>query len=203
MIPPKHAAAAPLVGLDRKRIVILVGEAGVYTADPRADPRAERIAQINGANIAAVLRGTGGSHGVDVTGGMRAKVELSWRLVEAPGIGHDHKAMFDDPMCATALFGRPVDAPFGSGKGSPALRFPPRERAEPTIWPATIEEEQARTPSPKPLVAKSASPGGTGSNPAYDRLARDHPEVAKAFLKFIASPEAAPLLRKSAMEPWH
>jgi molybdate transport system substrate-binding protein len=28
-------------------------------------------------------------------------------------------------------------------------------------------------------------------------------EVAKAFLKFIASPEAAPLLRKSAMEPWH
>jgi C-terminal processing protease CtpA/Prc len=30
-----------------------------------------------------VLRGTGGSHGVDVTGGMRAKVELIWRLVTA------------------------------------------------------------------------------------------------------------------------
>ena len=29
------------------------------------------------------------------------------------------------------------------------------------------------------------------------------PEVAKAFLRFIASAEAAPLLRKSAMEPWH
>src|SRR5215467_9978377 len=28
------------------------------------------------------------------------------------------------------------------------------------------------------------------------------PEVAKAFLKFIASPEAAGLLRKSGMEPW-
>jgi molybdate transport system substrate-binding protein len=28
-------------------------------------------------------------------------------------------------------------------------------------------------------------------------------EVARAFLKFIASAEAAPLLRKSAMEPWH
>ena len=40
---------------------------------------------------------------------------------------------------------------------------------------ARTEEEQARTPSPKPLVAKSASPGGTGSNPAYDLLARDHP----------------------------
>ena len=67
--------------------IILVGETGVYTADPRADPRAERIPQINAANMAAVLRGTGGSHGVDVTGGMRAKVELIWRLVEArPGL---------------------------------------------------------------------------------------------------------------------
>jgi molybdate transport system substrate-binding protein len=28
------------------------------------------------------------------------------------------------------------------------------------------------------------------------------PEAARAFLKFIASPEAAPLIRKSAMEPW-
>jgi molybdate transport system substrate-binding protein len=29
------------------------------------------------------------------------------------------------------------------------------------------------------------------------------PEAAKAFLAFIASPEAAPLIKKSAMEPWH
>ena len=29
------------------------------------------------------------------------------------------------------------------------------------------------------------------------------PEAAKAFLKFIGSPEAAALLRKSGMEPWH
>jgi isopentenyl phosphate kinase len=67
--------------------VILVGESGVYTADPRADPRAERIPRIGAANIAAVLRGAGASHGVDVTGGMRAKVELMWRLVSAtPGL---------------------------------------------------------------------------------------------------------------------
>jgi alkylhydroperoxidase/carboxymuconolactone decarboxylase family protein YurZ len=43
-----------------------------------------------------------------------------------------------------------------------------------------IEEGQARAPSSKPLVAKSASSGGTGSNPAYDLLAHDHPEVARA-----------------------
>ena len=29
------------------------------------------------------------------------------------------------------------------------------------------------------------------------------PEAAKAFLKFITSAEAAPLLRKSGMDPWH
>jgi molybdate transport system substrate-binding protein len=28
------------------------------------------------------------------------------------------------------------------------------------------------------------------------------PEFARAFLRFIASPEAAALIRKSAMEPW-
>jgi alkylhydroperoxidase/carboxymuconolactone decarboxylase family protein YurZ len=44
-----------------------------------------------------------------------------------------------------------------------------------------IEEEQASAPSPGPWVAESALPGGTVSNPAYDLLARDHPEVARAF----------------------
>jgi pimeloyl-ACP methyl ester carboxylesterase len=34
---------------------------------------------------------------------------FSWRLVEAPGVGHDHRAMFDNPMCKQALFG--VDEP--------------------------------------------------------------------------------------------
>jgi isopentenyl phosphate kinase len=63
--------------------VVLVGEAGVYTADPRANPEAQRIPRIDAANIADVLRNTGASHGVDVTGGMRGKVELIWRLVQA------------------------------------------------------------------------------------------------------------------------
>jgi pimeloyl-ACP methyl ester carboxylesterase len=34
---------------------------------------------------------------------------FGWRLVEAPGIGHDHQAMFDDPACGVALFGRQGD----------------------------------------------------------------------------------------------
>jgi isopentenyl phosphate kinase len=67
--------------------IILVGEDGVYTADPRADAHARRIPQIDRGNITAVLQGTGGSHGADVTGGMRSKVELIWHMVESwPGL---------------------------------------------------------------------------------------------------------------------
>jgi alkylhydroperoxidase/carboxymuconolactone decarboxylase family protein YurZ len=52
-----------------------------------------------------------------------------------------------------------------------------------------IEEEQARTPSPRPPVAESAAWSNSTSttpaydllNPAHDLLARDHPEVARAF----------------------
>lgn len=31
--------------------------------------------------------------------------DFRWRLVEAPGVGHDHQAMFDAPQCRDALFG--------------------------------------------------------------------------------------------------
>ena len=31
--------------------------------------------------------------------------DLGWRLVEAPGVGHDHEAVFDSPACRTALLG--------------------------------------------------------------------------------------------------
>lgn len=63
--------------------VILVGEEAVYTADPRVDPQAARIPLITAANLDAVLHAAGGSHAVDVTGGMRSKLELMWRLVQA------------------------------------------------------------------------------------------------------------------------
>lgn len=31
--------------------------------------------------------------------------DFGWRLVEAPGVAHDHQAMFDSPACEAALFG--------------------------------------------------------------------------------------------------
>lgn len=67
--------------------IVLVGEPAVYTADPRRDPDARPIPLITSANIAAVLHGAGGSHAVDVTGGMRSKLEAMWQLVQAlPGL---------------------------------------------------------------------------------------------------------------------
>ena len=77
-------AADPALEPDR---IILVGESGVFSADPRANPDAVRIPRIDSTNIDQVLVLTGGSHGVDVTGGMRSKIELMWQLVSThPGM---------------------------------------------------------------------------------------------------------------------
>ena len=65
--------------------IILVGEAGVYTADPRVNPQAQRIPSINRDNIAAVRGAAGGSHGADVTGGMRGKSNCSGACQIAAG----------------------------------------------------------------------------------------------------------------------
>ncbi len=90
--------------------VILVGEDAVYTADPRSNPQAERIALITGANLAAVLSGTSGSHGIDVTGGMRSKLELMWRLVQAIS-GLEVQLIGPQPgRLQAALSGQPLDS---------------------------------------------------------------------------------------------
>ena len=65
----------------RPRRIVLVGEAGVYTADPRRDPAAARIPLIDESNIAQARARASGSHGVDVTGGMASKLATMWELV--------------------------------------------------------------------------------------------------------------------------
>ncbi len=62
--------------------IILVGEVdGVYTADPIRDPAAQRVPLLT-PNDAFNLIGLGESHGVDVTGGMAAKVRAMAALVQ-------------------------------------------------------------------------------------------------------------------------
>jgi isopentenyl phosphate kinase len=61
--------------------IILAGEVkGIYNADPLLDSTAALIPAVTLRSFAEIHAGLGGSHGVDVTGGMAAKVEqaLSW-----------------------------------------------------------------------------------------------------------------------------
>ncbi len=68
----------------RPRRIILVGElGGVFTADPLHQPAARPIPLINAANLDRVRGMLGGSHGVDVTGGMLTKIVEMYALVQA------------------------------------------------------------------------------------------------------------------------
>ncbi len=72
----------------RPQRILLLGEVdGVYTRDPRRDPAAELIPVIHAQGVVEAEAALGGSHGVDVTGGMRSKVQLMVEAVrEVPGL---------------------------------------------------------------------------------------------------------------------
>ncbi len=63
--------------------ILLAGEVdGIYTADPQLDPAAERIALLSPSTLAVVRANVGESFGVDVTGGMTAKVNQALAMIE-------------------------------------------------------------------------------------------------------------------------
>lgn len=65
------------------RRMLLIGEVdGVFSADPQLDPTAQRIPLITPASSARVTDHLGTSHGVDVTGGMLAKVQQCLAMVD-------------------------------------------------------------------------------------------------------------------------
>jgi isopentenyl phosphate kinase len=65
------------------RRMVLAGEVdGIYTADPLLDARAVRVASVTGTSFQTLRENVGGSHGVDVTGGMAAKVAQALAWVE-------------------------------------------------------------------------------------------------------------------------
>ncbi len=68
--------------------MILLGEVdGVYTADPQIDDDAVRIAVITPSLFEELRTGLGRSHGVDVTGGMLAKVRQALLIAKQnPGL---------------------------------------------------------------------------------------------------------------------
>lgn len=64
--------------------VVLVGEvAGVLTADPASGVRGELVAEITPATLPHLAQALGGSRGIDVTGGMVAKVAEMLALAQA------------------------------------------------------------------------------------------------------------------------
>ena len=71
-----------LAGILRPGRIVLAGEVnGVYTADPHKVAAAQLIRTITPASLPTVRGLLGGSHGVDVTGGMLSKVEQMAALV--------------------------------------------------------------------------------------------------------------------------
>lgn len=83
------AYLAPRLGAER---IILAGEvAGVMTADPTRNPDARLIPRVTPATLSKIANLLGGSRGIDVTGGMAAKVaEMAALLQTAPTIGVIH-----------------------------------------------------------------------------------------------------------------
>ena len=77
-----------LAGLLCPQRIVLVGVVdGVYERDPLCDPAARLIAEISPADYAQLEQQLGGSHGVDVTGGMLAKVREMVELAQrVPGL---------------------------------------------------------------------------------------------------------------------
>ncbi len=89
----------------RPQRIILVGERGVFSANPHEHPDAALIPLIHGDTIDAVLAGAGGSHAVDVTGGMRSKIELMWGLVQRNAELTVHLIGTDAGLLTMALLG--------------------------------------------------------------------------------------------------
>lgn len=69
--------------LSPNRIILSGHVDGVYDKDPFKDPQAELIDTIDHSNWEEVEATLGGSHGVDVTGGMFTKVREMYRLTLA------------------------------------------------------------------------------------------------------------------------
>ncbi len=71
--------------LKPRRIIIGGDTDGVFTSDPKAFPDAELISTIDSGNIGTAIAGAGGSRKVDVTGGMRSKLEFLYEMARNTG----------------------------------------------------------------------------------------------------------------------
>jgi len=69
--------------LNPQRIILAGQVEGVFTGDPLQDPAARLLKEVSASRFAEVEKMLTGSHGIDVTGGMLAKVRTMCQLIEA------------------------------------------------------------------------------------------------------------------------
>jgi len=98
--------------------ILLAGEVdGVYTADPHREPNARPIARLTPASWPEAERRLVGACGVDVTGGMRAKVRQMLELVqEVPGLRVSIFTGLEPGRVEAALLGRPGGTTLEAGE---------------------------------------------------------------------------------------
>jgi isopentenyl phosphate kinase len=71
--------------LKPKRVLVGTNVDGIFTADPTLDPKAKLVPEINKQNLNEVLEMASSSNAVDVTGGMKGKLEqISQQLSGTP-----------------------------------------------------------------------------------------------------------------------
>jgi isopentenyl phosphate kinase len=114
------------VSLRPHRIVLAGRVSGVYSADPYRSSGTALIPRITPADFPSVRALLGGSHGVDVTGGMLTKVEQMIGLVtKLPGLNVDiisgetsgllaHALQVDDNMLGTRIQADDISARVGA-----------------------------------------------------------------------------------------
>jgi len=71
--------------LKPKRVIIGTNVDGVYDSDPQINRHAKKIPLITTDNATDVLPSLGGANSIDVTGGMRSKVQTLLELVKETG----------------------------------------------------------------------------------------------------------------------
>jgi isopentenyl phosphate kinase len=83
-LPPRHLTLVGLVD-------------GVFDADPVRHPRARHIPHLRLADLPALRKALGDSHGVDVTGGMAGKIDEMARLLRQFPQTHIHLISGEEP----------------------------------------------------------------------------------------------------------
>jgi isopentenyl phosphate kinase len=90
-----------------KKVLLGTDVAGIFTADPKKEKGAKRIPLIDRKNFDSVIEKVSGSKAIDVTGGMRGKLEklkgLNALVFDATKAGNVFKALAGKKVDGTEI----------------------------------------------------------------------------------------------------